>query len=134
VATILLDRSVMSRAQHRGRRFAPPTVLSRCCAAWIVLLVLSSFAAPFAVSHAREIVGANPNTRKPTPYKDDYEDWVMQGEAPSIEPTPPTAATIIAMATSPAVRIDRSTTAYPVTMATAVVPANRGPITLVLRV
>ena len=135
VAAVLLKRPSMSRARNHERRFRPPTVLSRFCAAWIILLAITPFTAPFSICHANEIMGVNPITQRPMSRKDDFEAWVMAGVDLGVEPTTPLATTIAAMSTSTAAGLDGSTaiTSF-VRTAPAPIPTRSGATPLVLRV
>ena len=69
----------MPRARHLARPIGRSTVLSRCCAAWIILLALSPFTAPFAVCQARDLVVADRGPIRPGLPSDDLGTWWIDG-------------------------------------------------------
>ena len=75
-------------------------MLSKCCAAWIILLALSPFTAPFAVCQARDLVVAD---RRPIPDSsptDGLGTWWIDGGVVADLPMTPVAEAIKAMSTS----------------------------------
>jgi len=135
VAAVLLKDPSMSRARNRERRFRPPTLLSRFCAAWIILLALSPFRAPFSICHTNEITGVNPSTQRPMSRGDDFEAWVMQGVDLGVEPTTPLATTIAAMSASTAAGLGDTTDITNFgPIAPAPIPSRSRATPLVLRV
>ena len=124
----------MSRARNRERRFRPPTVLSRFCAAWIILLALSPFTAPFSVCHAHEITAVNPSTPRPMSRRDDYETWVMETVVLCVEPTTPLATTIADSSASTSGLDGTKAVTNFVPAVPAPIPSRSGATPLVLRV
>jgi hypothetical protein len=133
LAAILLIRPPMTRARNHGKRLTA-RALSRFCAAWIVLLALSSSTTPFSVYRGSEIAGVSWHAQWPRPYRHDYENLALEGVAISIEPTVPVATTIGARATAVAVDIDPSPAAEPPAAAQPAPLAPREATILVLRV
>ena len=75
-------------------------MLSRCCAAWIILLVLSPCTAPFAVCQARDLVVADSDPIRSGLPSDDLGTWWIDGGGIADLPMTPMAEAIKEMSAS----------------------------------
>jgi hypothetical protein len=71
-----------------------PSLLARCCAAWIILLALSPFTAPFAVCQAGDLVAADTGSTGHRPSTNDLGIWWNDGGVVADLPMTPMAEAV----------------------------------------
>lgn len=87
----------MPRARNFRKRFVSSQTFSKFCAAWIILLALFPFTAPFSVCQPTDIMGVASRSDAPV-QGDASEAWMMRGVELGVEPTVPLATAVATQA------------------------------------